>query len=372
MTPALHRLARGRGPAILALALLAASCGDDPVAPPGLLGDGRAGPWVTASPASQGLDPDTLLALADEIDAGLHGEVTNLLVLRHGRLVFERYWNDASPGDLHVVNSVTKSVTSLLVGIARNDGSLPPLATPILDLLPPWGDLPAPDGKDRITLEHVLQMRTGLEWDELSTNYAEAANPVAALATSPDWPRFTMGLPLAAEPGTRFTYNSGVSVLMSAALDRALGRTAEEFAAERLFGPLGIAEWQWTRTAGGLSNAGWGLSLTPRDMAAVGQLLLQRGSWDGAQIVPGDWIEASATASTSFVGGTGYGYQWWLGRDDPGGRPIAAWGYGGQYIVVLPRLDLVVVSTAENFLGGGLDPWILAGWAYRAAGVPPP
>ncbi len=368
--PCLRRGRRARG--ALVLALLLAACGDDPVGPPGVLGNGEAGRWNTASPESQGLDVDVLLELTAEIDGGLRGDISSLLVLRHGRLVFERYWNGLGPGDVHVVNSVTKSITSLLVGIARHDGSLPSLDTPILDLLPPWDDLAEPEGKDRITLEHVLAMRTGLEWDELSTNYAEAANPVAALAGSPDWPRFTMGLPLAHEPGTRFAYNSGVSVLMSAALERALGRTAESFAADRLFGPLGIEAWGWTRTAGGLSNAGWGLSLTPRDMAAVGQLLLQRGAWDGAQLVPGSWIEASATPSTSFVGGTGYGYQWWLGRDEPGGRPVAAWGYGGQFIVAVPSLDMVVVTTAENFLGGGFDPWILADWAYRAAGARAP
>lgn len=379
--PAPHRATRAGGPPsrriagvgrALALTLLLAACGDDPVAPPGVLGDGRAGRWPTASPASQGLDADVLLDLAGEIDGGIHGEITSLLVLRNGRLVFERYWNGAGPADLHVVNSVTKSVTSLLVGIAVHEGTLPPTSTPILDLLPPWDDLADPDGKAAITLEHVLTMRTGLEWDELSTNYAEAVNPVAALAGSPDWPRFTMELPLTAEPGTRFAYNSGVSVLMSAALDRALGRTAEDFAAERLFAPLGIQDWQWTRTAGGLSNAGWGLSLRPRDMAALGQLLLQGGAWDGAQVVPAPWIEASARAATTFVGGTGYGYQWWLGRDDGAGRLVAGWGYGGQFIVAIPSLGVVMVTTAENFLGGGFNPWTLAEWGYRAAGATPP
>lgn len=346
-------------------------CADSPTAPPGVLDEGRAGRWVTASPESRGLDAEVLTALASEIDAGLHGEITSLLVVRHGRLVYERYWNGAGPDDLHVVNSVTKSVTSLLVGMAVHDGTLPDTGTPVLDLLAPR-ELADPEGKERITLDHVLTMRTGLAWDEWSTNYAEAANPVAALVRSDDWPRFTLDLPFDAEPGTRFTYNSGVSVLMSAVLDRALARTAESFAAERLFGPLGIERWEWSRTSGGLSNAGWGLSLRPRDMAAIGQLVLQEGVWDRAPLVPPEWLEASTEAATRFTDGTGYGYQWWLGHDDGAGRAIAAWGYGGQFIVVVPSLELVLATTAENFFGGGFDPWILADRGYRAAGVAPP
>ncbi len=331
---------------------------------------GQAGRWATASPVSQGLDPEVLLELADEIDTGTWGRITSLLVVRNGRLVFERYWHDQTADRLHVVNSVTKSVTSLLVGIARADGDLPPLDTPILDLLPPLPSLAHPEGKDAITLEHVLTMRTGLEWDERSNDYSSTLNPVFALAASPDWPAFTMGLPLASAPGSRFAYNSGVSVLLSSALQHALGVTAAAFADVRLFSPLGITNWSWSTTNGGLSNGGWGLALTPRDMAAIGQLVLNDGSWDGVSLVPPAWLHDSAEAATRFVSGGGYGYQWWLDEDDGRERAVSAWGYGGQFIVIIPSLDAVVVSTAENFLGGGYDPYILADYLDRATGTP--
>lgn len=353
---------------VLAATLL--SC-DSPVGPApfdGTLEDGgQAGRWATASPASEGLDPAVLVELAGEVDAGDWDDISSLLVVRNGRLVFERYWNDHTPTDLHVVNSVTKSVTSLLVGIAQAEGALPALDTPILDLLPPYPSLDHPEGKDGITLEHVLTMRTGLEWDEHSTNYSADANPVKDLAASPDWPRFTMGLPLATPPGSRFTYNSGVSVLLSAALQRALGITAEAFATSRLFAPLGIRDWVWRTTSGGLSNGGWGLYLTPRDMAAIGQLVLQDGMWEGVSVVPSAWVRDSGAAATRFVSGRGYGYQWWLDEDEGQGRAMAAWGYGGQFIVVIPSLDTVIVSTAENFRDGGFDPYILADYLDRAA-----
>lgn len=356
------------------IVLAAAACSDDPTAPeiPGVLGEGTAGRWVTASPSSQGLDEAVLIELGVEMDRGAFGEMSSLLVLRNGRLVYERYNNGWAPGDLHRVNSVTKSVTSLLVGISLAAGTLPGTGASAIDLLPHYDSIQnwSPE-KEEITLAHVLEMRTGLEWDELSTNYANDENPVVALATSPDWIRHVLDLPMAAAPGSRFAYNSGVSVLMGEILARGTVRSVDDFAASNLFGPLGIDEWTWDRGSGELVNTGWGLSLRPRDMAAIGQLVLDEGTWEGNSVIPPDWVAESALPHTEFTDGTGYGYQWWIGR---GGeeRAVVAWGYGGQYIIVLPTLDLVMVSTAENYLGGAVNPYTLAEYGYRAAGAPVP
>lgn len=352
--------------ATLLLGLLA--CGADSIAGPvGLLTDGRAGRWSTASPSSLGLDASVLEAMEERIDAGEFGAISSVLILRSGILTYERYWGALDPAELHPVYSVTKSVTSLLVGIATGDDDVPDLQTPILDVLPAFAPVRDAEAKEAITLEHVLQMRAGLDWDELSTNYTDAANPIATLVGSADWTRFVLDLPLGAEPpGAEFVYNSGLSLLLAEVLRTYVGRSTQQFADERLFGPLGITVWTWEQGPLGLTNSGWGLHLRPRDMAAIGQLTLERGRWEGQQIVPSEWIVVSGAPATRFTDGTGYGYQWWLDEDDGSGRPMAAWGWGGQYIVVIPSLDMVIVSTADNYDGGGITPYALAQFGYDA------
>lgn len=350
--------------------LALAACGDSPVGPLGALEDGQAGRWSTASPEAVGLDLGVLSELEDRIDQGDFGQVSSVLLLRDGVLAYERYWSGWGAGDLHPVFSVTKSVSSLLIGIVDGDGDLPPLETPALDLFPEYPSVALPAEKDEITLQQVLQMRAGFEWDELSTNYSEPVNPTAALVASPDWIKYVLDLPLSEAPGSSFTYNSGVSMLMSGVIRNEIGTSAEDLAAARLFAPLGIDRWAWSVGPQALTNTGWGLELRPRDMAALGQLVLDRGTWAGTSVVPATWIEESAVAATRFTDGSGYGYQWWLGREDGGGsRALAGWGYGGQFIVVIPSLGVVMVSTAENYEGGGFNPYTLADFAYRAAGA---
>lgn len=343
----------------------------------GALGPGTAGRWVTATLESVGLDRSVLLDLERGIDQGDFGETSSLLILRDGKLVYERYADGWAAGDLHPVYSVTKSVASLLVGFAAEAGDLSGVDQPLLELLPEYADVAGPTpAKSEITLRHTLQMRAGFEWDERSTNYTNGLNPTLALASSPDWTRHVLELPMANAPGERFEYNSGVSILLSAVLTRAGLSSAEAYAADVLFGPLGIDRWQWGTGPGGLTNTGWGLQLRPRDMAALGQLVLDGGRWSGDQLLESEWILESAEPATRFTDGTAYGYQWWLGAEGTGAAPatrsMAAWGWGGQFIVVLPTLDLVIVSTAENYGGGGLTPEVLAAFAFRAAGLPQP
>lgn len=374
------RLGRPKAWLCLVVALVATQGCADATSPSttlqGALGPGTAGRWVTATPESVGLDRSVLLDLEVSIERGDFGETSSLLILRDGKLVYERYADGWSAVDLHPVYSVTKSVASLLVGFALEDGLLPGVEAPLLDLLPEYADVADPDpAKSEITLAHALQMRAGFEWDELSTNYTNGTNPTLALATSPDWTRHVLELPMSDAPGERFAYNSGVSILLSSVLNRAGVSSAEAYAADELFGPLGIDRWQWSTGPGGLSNTGWGLQLRPRDMAALGQLVLDGGRWGDTQLLSPQWIVESAEPATRFTDGTAYGYQWWLGPSGTGANPstrsLAAWGWGGQFVVVMPTLDLVMVSTAENYGGGGLDPDALAAFAFRAAGVSP-
>ncbi len=370
---------------------LISACGSDSTGPgavaqpDGALGPGQAGRWATAAPAAQGLDVAVLVELEDRIDAGEFGEISSLLVLRNGVLVYERYSTDWSADELHRVYSVTKSVASLLMGIAIDEGHVSGVSTPVIDFFPEYTSFANPSPlKAAIRLEDVLQMRTGFKWDELSTNYSSGVNPTVGLLQSSDWIKHVLDLPLTANPGTRFDYNSGVSMLMSGVMrNEGVGSASgveptplmgplEAYAQARLFVPLGIQDWAWSEGPDDLTNSGWGLQLRPRDMAVLGEMVRRGGVWEGNQVVPQGWLEASARAASQFTDGTGYGYQWWLGEGGSGAtgatRSMAAWGWGGQFIIVLPTVDMVLVTTAENFQGGGFDPYTLADFAYRAAG----
>lgn len=355
----------------LLLGIVLQGCGGEITGPVGALEEGSAGRWSTLPPEAVSLSASVLGELEDDVDAGLYGTVSSLLILRSGTLVYERYWGPWGPSDTHPVYSVTKSVSSLAFGIAHGDGDIPTLDTPLLDIVPFAPPLPEQAAKEAITLRHVLQMRTGLEWDELSTNYQNGENPTVDLVASSDWVRHVLELPMAGEAGGAFTYNSGVSLLMAAVVDETTGQSLEAFTAERIFDPLEIDDWAWSAGPGGLTNSGWGLELRPRDMAAIGELVRLDGQWEGSTIVASEWLDDSRAPGTRFTDGTGYGYQWWLPEADGGGGadPMAAWGYGNQYIVVLPSIDVVMVSTAENYAESGWTPYQLAEYGYRAAAV---
>jgi CubicO group peptidase (beta-lactamase class C family) len=210
--------------------------------------------------------------------------------------------------------------------------------------------------KQAITLFHVLTMTSGFAWDEVSSDYGSRDNDVTKLGNSLDWMGYMLDRPMGNEPGQQFNYNSGNSMLLSGILMNETEQTAEEFTAEHLFEPLGITDWSWQSGPKNMTNTGWGLHLTPTDMVKIGRLYLQEGEWDGVQVVPADWVKASTEAQVTGGEEYEYGYQWWRFAD---GNPIVeslrkndvffAWGYGGQFIFVVPHQELVVVTTADNF-----------------------
>lgn len=334
---------------VLVLVIGVGGCGDDPAG----LGAPRTGDWPVASPAEVGLAEQPLLDLKRDITAGAYGDVHSVLVVRSGRLAYEEYFGDGSPAALHRVYSVTKSVAATLVGVAWDRGFIQDLDRPLLEFFPEYASVANPEGKHAITLRHALRMRTGLEWDEWATSYNDPSNPTNGLYLSQDWMKFVLDLPLAAEPGTVFAYNSGVSMLLSGVIRNATGRRAADFADDVLFGHLGIEQLHWLEGPDEIDNTGWGLSLRSRDMARIGQLYLQRGVWNGERILSEAWIDASTEGATRFASGWGYGFQWWLvppARGDSAAAWIpSAWGWGGQFIIVVPHLDAVIVTTQGNY-----------------------
>jgi CubicO group peptidase (beta-lactamase class C family) len=295
--------------------------------------------WGTADPADQGFAAD----LPDAIDAALaeRPTVTGVVVVRNGRVVTEHYQGDYGPDDPINIRSVTKSVISSLVGIALRRRQLESLDQTVGDLIPDR----IPDGADPavadITLRNLLTMTSGLAWD--------AGNDYQRLIASDNYVELTLSQPVVEEPGTVYVYNSGGSHLLAVMLEAATGEEVEIYADRELFDPLGIAEGQWVESPQGEAIGGFGLYLTPRDMAKIGYMYLQAGAWDGSRIVPRDYVAAATQVQSAgdFTGGSPYGYQWWV-TDATGYDAYFALGFGGNYIYVVPELALVAV-TAVGF-----------------------
>jgi CubicO group peptidase (beta-lactamase class C family) len=293
--------------------------------------------WRTSAPEDQGMDAGKISRALERI-AQEGWAFHSLLIVRNGYLVSETYFASHSESRLHAQYSCTKSVVSTLVGIAIDKGYIEGVEQPLTDLFPDL-DYGNPDPrKERMTLEDVLTMRTGLDWPEDDPAFN-------ALYRSTDWVRFMLSLPMAAAPGTTFNYCSGCSHLLSAAVQRTTGMATTAFAGRYLFEPLGIDDSSWETNPQGTAIGGWGLNLTPRDMAKLGYLYLREGLWDGTQIVSAAWVE-TATQKHADTGDTllDYGYQWWI---YPSLKAYTALGLYGQTIFVIPELDLIVVATAQ-------------------------
>jgi CubicO group peptidase (beta-lactamase class C family) len=303
--------------------------------------------WAVSSPEEQGMSSERLARL---VEFGAVNDMDSVLVTRHGRIVLEATYAPFRPGLKHHVYSATKSVTSTLVGMALGDGLLDSTGRKVVDFFPDHTIAKLDDAKKAITVQHLLDMTSGLSWTE---GLSGALDSAIAMARSPDWQQFVLDQPMAAAPGTRFYYNSGNSHLLSAILGKVTGRSANDYAREKLFGPLGIDDVQWQSDPQGVTVGGWGLHLQPRDMAKIGYLWLRGGLWEAKQILPASWIEGVRKADIdmreSWAYDLRYGRQFWLmTRRDA----FMAVGKHRQLIIVMPRLDIVAVVTgAQRFVG---------------------
>lgn len=299
--------------------------------------------WQTSTPAQQGLDPvllDKMQAAVKEQQINLH----SLLIIRNGYIVSETYYGNQSQNTPHVLYSVTKSFVSTLIGIALDQGKLKTVDQLALDLLPPQTYANPDPRKQAITVENLLTMSSGLAWKEGDPAYRE-------LYMSRNWVKTVLDLPIAADPGSTFNYCSGCTHILSAILHETVGINQFDFAIKYLFNPLGISNPQWETDAQGILIGGWGLNLTPRDMAKLGYLYLHNGIWEGKQVVSSSWVKAATTKHIRSDGSLGYGYQWWT---YPTHDAYTALGRAGQTIFVVPSLNLIVVTTAD--LPAGHEP----------------
>ncbi len=319
--------------------------------------------WTIASPESVGLDSARLCAMAarlKEIQANVHAVV----IVRHGRLVFEQYfsgpderWDVAGQYDYdattkHDIRSASKSVISLLVGIAIDRKLIASADEPVVKFFPEYPDLKSP-GWDQVTLRHLLTMSSGMQWDE-NRGWNDPKNDEPHLSSEADPIRYILSKSIAKPPDTVWTYNGGGTDLLGNILERVSGKPLEAFAREVLFQPLGITDLEWrTYPKNGKIASAIGLRIRPRDAAKIGQLVLNRGAWSGRPVVSPAWIEQSVRprfqAIGYFSGLFFYGQQWWMGRSiaqETEVKWIAAMGSGGQRLFIVPDRDLVVMTTS--------------------------
>ena len=340
------------------------------------------GQWADSTPSAESIEESALMALDAEITAGAHGDIHSLLLIRNGKIVFERrYSRDYStinrPHDaashqhdkaneirhpwyqvdsgLHTMQSVSKNVLAALYGIALKQGVLQSVDVPALALLE-RRDFPDPDGrKATITVSDLLTMRSGFAWDEDSCeDLTDPRNICAQLMASEDWVQFVLEQPMADDPGSTFVYNGGNAMLLAEILQNAVGQSVADYAEAELFAPLGIREYYWKRSPTGLVDAQGGLYLRPRDIARIMQLWLNEGRWGIQQIVSADWVRDSVSPATSQTypewppwDKVGYGYLWWDFTTFVGTQmqSYGGVGAGGQWPVAIPDLNLVIVIT---------------------------
>jgi CubicO group peptidase (beta-lactamase class C family) len=335
----MNGLARRRRPLVLLTVISLAGC-----ATAITRAQPQAARSVVPTPESQGVESG---ALADAIDAALKQQlpIHALLLTRHGTTVLDASFNPFREEARHDIASITKSITSLLVGIAVHSGKLRGANVTLGEVFP--GTDPA---HARIRIVDLLGMQSGMECGS-----ARGEAELRAMMQSRNWVEFALHIPMRTTPGTEIGYCSPNYHILSAILSRVTGRSEAEFARDALFRPLGITDIYWPSDPQGVTH-GWGdLQLRPADLVKIGQLMLQGGEWNGIRIVSREWIQWSTTSHVQFSGNDYYAYGWWTHPDAPPGF-FEAIGRGGQRLSVVPGKDAVVVM-----LGGGYEPGILGG-----------
>ena len=308
--------------------------------------------WRTSTPEEQGLDSEQMAKLFDFVEEN-EINIHSLLIVRNGYAVLEAYFYPNSKGILHDLASVTKSITSTLIGIAIDKGYIKSVKQRVLDFFPERKIANLDENKKSLTIEHLLTMTTGF-----CPDFNHGERQLEQMRRSEDWIQFMLDQPLLSKPGTEFAYCSGASQLLSAIITRATGMSALDFARKHLFEPLGIQDVIWPADPQG-NNTGWGdFFMHSKDMAKIGYLFLNKGRWEGKQVISAEWAKQATKQHITLADGEGYGYRWWLPNELPG--LYEARGRGGQRICVLPEKNIVAVFTGSGFEPGDIGGFIVA------------
>ncbi|MGB2672838.1 MAG: serine hydrolase [Candidatus Acidiferrum sp.] len=342
--------------------------------------------WPKAAPKEFGIDPDKLAAIDADLASGKYGLVDSMLVLRCGTAVYDKSYahdygkiygerakkegplnhdpqgpynyfsTDFHPyyrgSDMHTMQSISKTVTSVAFGIARTrDDFTAGLDTPIMQYFNGHKIANLDARKKRITIRDLLTMTAGIEWHE-DLPYDDPKNSADIMEASHDWAEYAIDQPMADEPGKTFVYNSGASELLAHIFKKVTGKNVDDYTDEHLFKPLGM-HYYWKHSPTGLPDTEGGLYLSSHDLAKIGQLYLKGGMSEGKELVSSSWIKESVAPHVAVPGGDWkYGYQWWLQSfgSTPDDVAWTARGFGGQLMFVLPEYDMVAVFTGWDIL----------------------
>jgi CubicO group peptidase (beta-lactamase class C family) len=336
--------------------------------------------WPTARPQDAGFAPDIEALLDKAVSDQRIWNVHGLVVLRDDRLVLERYFEGEDhargvgaigrvafkPDTLHDLRSCSKSIVGLLYGIALQQGKVPPPETPLSTAFPEYADLMSKEGRDRLTIQHVLTMTMGTDWDESSLPYSDPANSETAMDNAPDHYRYVLERRVVRQPGAYWSYCGGATALLARMIAKGTGKTLHAFAKDSLFVPLGMGTTEWATGHDGEPFAASGARMSVRDLARLGQMMLHGGEVGERVVVPADWVARCVTPAVSADEIRRYGYQWFVldiafgeSKGWAPGRLERMWmaqGEGGQRLFIIPALQLVIAITCGNY--GTADQWI--------------
>ena len=308
-------------------------------------------------PYYQNLDASILKELNEQIELGVFGDIHSLLILRNDKIVFENYYANFTREDLHPINGSTQSIISAIIGTEEYLNENFSLSSRIIDYFPEYNqffdNIPQ---KDKIEIRHLLSHTSGFWWDEWMQPFGTDNNDAYVMSQSNDWIANVLSTPMIKEPGNNFNFNSGNAVLLAPILEKETGNELEELVKNRLFDPLEIYDWKWELTPNDYANTAWGLQMKPVDMAKIGYLFLNNGIWKDQVLFEESWINRSTRVRNWASSYLGHGYYWWrfsgysntvqyLTQNDI----YFSWGSGGQFIFVIPHLDMVIVTTAGNY-----------------------
>ncbi len=315
---------------------------------------------------SSNLSADILLKMEADILSGVFKKITSVLIARNGKLVYEKYFDSAKESDLRDTRSATKTITSILIGIAIDRKLIPGVDSRVMSYFPDKRPFKNPDPrKGKITIEDFLTMSSILEcddWDQYSRGNEERMYPIE------DYIKFTLDLPVRGTPpwgtkpedlpfGRSFSYCTAGAVTLGGVLKRAANMRVTDFAERYLFNPLGIKKLQWQKTPTGLAMTGGGLRLQSRDLLKIAQLFLDNGTWNGKRIISESWIKKSTKPHVQIDDETEYGYLWWIksfGSEKIKYTAYYMTGNGGNKVLVFPELKMCVVITSTNYNTRGM------------------
>lgn len=285
------------------------------------------------TPESQGIHSEHLRNLVEELAYSPDTDMHHFMVLRHGNVICETDFAPYRKGIWHITHSMCKSITGMAAGLLIDEGKLD-LSENIYKIFHDKGSTWAKIFRPEVTVENLMTMTSGVTFNE------------SGIVSGNDWLESYLNAPVSEKPGTKFQYNSLNSYVLSAIITERTGMPMDEYLKPRLFDPLGITDYLWEKCPRGITKGGWGLFMHTEDMAKLGQLYLNKGKWNGKQIIPESWAEASVTKKVDSIEGTyGYGYQLWM-EERPGSFEYN--GMLGQNVLIYPDVDMVIVTNAGN------------------------